>query len=254
MAIKLTSRDLAVIHSLCRFGYLSFQQIAERHFQGLNKSTIHNRLTLLQKRGLLNRTRVGRLFHHLDRREFGVVFKPTRLAIRTLNTALPEAELKAMPVKISTTNLFHNLVLADVIGCLEKRFIGVEFQIGKAMAPVDFNVGRLPDALIRSPTSIQLAIELELTSKSERRYREILTSYRVNPRVEKILYVCPKGVRDKIIKILAYQPKTGLPRPVTGKFYFADLDELVRRSETAPITNGDAELNIAKCPYEKEST
>ncbi|HXH76683.1 MAG TPA: hypothetical protein VNJ08_17060 [Bacteriovoracaceae bacterium] len=59
------------------------------------------------------------------------------------------------------------------------------------------NKNRIPDAVIIDPrANKKMALELELTGKSEMRYRDIILSYRTSSDFEKVLYV----VKDKSIQ------------------------------------------------------
>lgn len=246
MRRTLTDRDLALIHALYGAGLLSFSQISRRFFPERTKATTHNRLTLLERRGFLSRTRVGRLIHHYENREIGVVFQPTRKAIRILQLLKPLEAFRDDPVPIATGDLFHDLMLSEVVEGLSVRFPETIFRNSKTLPKNLLPMGRVPDALVHGPMAqITLAVELEITGKSEKRYRQIITSYRVHPRIEKVLYVtASKTIEDKITGLIAHKPVPGLPAPPTSKFYFTSLKELIANPTSAAISNGKDQLTM----------
>src|SRR5690606_35320851 len=119
MRRSLTERDVDILRSLYGAGFLSFHQIEKRHFPGRSKGTVHNRLTLLERRGFIRRIRVGRLFHHYENREIGIVVQPTKAAIRLLQLLEPEERMKEEPVSVAQGELFHDLMLSDALMALQ---------------------------------------------------------------------------------------------------------------------------------------
>lgn len=247
MSKSLTDRDLALFEELRHFGFLSFQQIQSSFFSGRTKATTHNRLTLLERKGYLKRVRIGRVFHHLENRDIGVVFQATRSALKCLHLVRPQLLYKTDPIAINTHELLHDLILTDVLKALKIRFCDENFLGAKTLETTFLPKGRVPDAVIlNGDRKVKLAIELEITAKSEKRYRQILTSYRVHPCIEKVLYITgAKAIDEKIQGILDHKPSPGLAKPMTGKFYFLDFKELLSNPKETNASNGREFLNLA---------
>jgi hypothetical protein len=55
--------------------------------------------------------------------------------------------------------------------------------------------GRLhyPDLLLQTPSGHRVAVELELTGKGRRRLDGIMLGYAADPRIDGVLYLCPRG-------------------------------------------------------------
>jgi hypothetical protein len=90
--------------------------------------------------------------------------------------------------------------------------------------------GRLhyPDLLLETATGHRVAVELELTGKGRRRLERIMLGYAADPRVDGVLYLCPRGplgrrvqdaarrmgVSDRVsVQLLAPGSPEGTPEP-----------------------------------------
>lgn len=240
MNVRLTERDWSLLHAIYSRTVMSFCQIKALCFAERSKSVVHNRMTELERAGFIERVRVGRILHHLEAREIGVVFCLTRKALKWLQLKFPNEHFRLEPIPINTTTLYHDLLLSDVLLALEKRFLGSRFVNGKLIAADSLANGRLPDAVAEWPDGKNiLAVELELTAKSEKRYRQIIMQYRLHSRAAGVLYVtATKGIQEKIEGIIAHKKVEGLAKPSTGKFYFSNLKDLLTRPLEAKISNG----------------
>ncbi|MFP5492527.1 MAG: replication-relaxation family protein, partial [Bacteriovoracia bacterium] len=169
---------------------MSFKQIANYYFDERSKSTIHNRLTQLEQGGIIKRFKMGRILHHLMETEIGVVFSLTKLGLTLLQAKTPDRIIRIEPVPVNTSTLYHDLLLVDVTKKLESIFPGMGFVSGKLLGLPSQKMKRIPDIIgQRRETEKLMAIELELTAKSEKRYRQILTEYRIAQEFERILYI-----------------------------------------------------------------
>ena len=95
---------------------------------------------------------------------------------------------------------------------------------GKCVGIDHTKADRIPDAVIFGEDgTIKSAIELELTSKSETRYRQIIVSYRLSPYYREVLYyVGNQSIKNKIEYAITGYPKSGF------------LELVGRISETSP--------------------
>ena len=109
---------------------------------------------------------------------------------------------------------------------------------------------RLPDALVLTPRGeIETAIELELTAKSDKRYREIILQYRLSTTYKSVLYVtATKSIADKIKVQIFGRPVPGLSTPQsTGKFSFVLLNE-IRSAMTRPSIYRSGPARVPTAP------
>jgi DNA-binding Lrp family transcriptional regulator len=248
--ILLTERDFRLLRDLYDSTLLSFAQIRDRYFAGLANPTIRNRLSRLKGEKLIRTQEVGVVLHHQRERRIGVVYQITSKAIDILKQRYPNALFREGPVPLATANLVHELLLSDTLLALKKRFTGSPIVHGKLVPVAGSHEKRVPDAVVLGHQGReQMAIELELSAKSERRYREIILSYRLNPRYSHVLYVtAQKAIAEKIRNQISHAPVPGMGTPETGKFYFVELERLITCPERAPITNGKDSISEPAAP------
>lgn len=242
--LKLTPRDWLLMEGLYANTMMSFKQVANYYFDERAKSTIHNRLTQLEQGGIIKRFKMGRILHHLNETEIGVVFSLSKMGITLLQEKTPERTLRIEPVPVNTSTLYHDLLLVDVAKKLEKIFPGMNFVSGKLLGLTTIKRKRIPDIIGHwHVTNKMMAIELELTTKSEKRYRQIFTEYRIEKEFEKVLYITGHvSIEEKIKTLLTHKQVNGFMRPSTGKFYFASLSKFLKDSPHLILTNGSENL------------
>ncbi len=246
--LELMPRDWLLMEGLYANTMMSFKQIAQFYFDERAKSTIHNRLTQLEQGGIIRRFKMGRILHHLNETEIGVVFSLTQLGLSLLQGKTPERTLRIEPVPVNTSTLYHDLLLVDVTKKLESIFPEINFVSGKLMGLPSQKMKRIPDISGHwQGTKKIMAIELELTNKSEKRYRQILTEYRIDQNFERILYITSHvSIEEKIKTLLTHKKVDNFMRPSTGKFYFATLTDLLKNTPNLNLSNGTENLCSVK--------
>ena len=170
--VQLTSRDLAVLHDLYQNGVMSFRQLWDGHFTGSDRTTASKRLCRLNQGGYLQAHQIGAIYHQELRKEIGVVYSLTRAGLRALREAFVYRRYRADPLPLNTTTLYHDLLLVDLLSVLRQRFPSVQIDNGKLLTTTMQSERRLPDATMRYDIRGEagcIAVELELTQKSERR-------------------------------------------------------------------------------------
>ncbi|NQZ19583.1 MAG: replication-relaxation family protein, partial [Bdellovibrionales bacterium] len=166
-----------MLHDLYKSVFLSFYQIKEGHFEKQARPTVYNRLSKLSHAGLLKSFSVNLQAHHRRHEDVGVLYKITKQGISVLKTYLPHLVLRMEPAPINMSALSHDLMLTDVLRKLEKGFPEWKVLNSKIETKANEMMSKLPDAVMKNPTSSEeIAIELELTAKSEKRYRDIVLS------------------------------------------------------------------------------
>ncbi len=238
-----TERDAKLLHDLHSHTTLSFSQIHKRHFQSVAKQTVNNRITKLVNAGLIRRCRVGIVVYQMRSQEIGSVFQITRNGIRFLKMRFAQEEFRDEPVRLNTMSLSHDLLLTECMSALRLRFPQARLVHGRLWQGMESDRTRLPDAVLELPDSGErVAIELELTAKSERRYLEIVNQYRLQNLYSKVLYIVSQSsIAEKLrYQITGMKMQPGLPERSTGRFYFVELNSLLTTPTTSPIRNGTA--------------
>lgn len=243
--ILLTPRDVRLLSDCYHHVTLSISQIHLRHFNGLSLTTAKNRIGRLKEAGYLAVFPVAHVDEGRGCQRIGVVYQITSKAIRLLRLHAPLENFRDEPVRLNPFILSHDLLLTDVMTLLKKRLPEYKIVHGKLIQGNEATRKRQPDAVLYSSDGHEtIALELELTAKSLKRYRDIILEYRLQPQYPKVLYItATRSIAEKIQTLIAHKPVPGLPAPSTGKFYFVLLQNLLKEPMTAPFSNGESILS-----------
>ena len=219
-ALRLTVRDIELMNDIYDNQFLSFYQVHEKHFPENKRPTVYNRLSKLIKGNVLEAISVNLLAHHRKTELLGVIYRLTKDGLRRLQDFKMTVEINLIPATLNLSNLYHDLLLTDVLRVLKRTW-----KVTKAPLGIQ---DRIPDAVLIHPMKgNKMALELELTAKSEMRYRDIILSYRTSSEFDSVLYV----VKDKSIQRKLGGLITGFNSRYefsddTDKFKFMTLDDL----------------------------
>jgi hypothetical protein len=200
--------------------FLSFYQIHEKHFPENKRPTVYNRLSKLIRGNILEAININLLAHHRKNELLGVIYRLTKDGLRRLQDFKMTMEINLNPASLNVSTLYHDLLLTDVLRVLKRTWKVTKTPLGIQ--------DRVPDAVLINPVNgSKMALELELTAKSEMRYRDIVLSYRTSSEFETVLYVA----KDKYIQRKLGGLITGFNSRYefsddTDKFKFMTLDEL----------------------------
>lgn len=231
-SVMLTARDLSLLQSLYEHTLLSFPQIVRIHFGSRSKPTVINRLTKLERAGLIARLQVPRLMVVRSADVISVVYQITKFGISVLQKRSLDIEFRPEPVRIRPYSIDHDLLLVDVIEVLMIRYLGFKFVNGELFNTLAGSNGLKPDAVLLNPNGPEkIALELELTAKSEKRYRELILKYRLSKDFNKVVYVTSqKQIESKIRSVLG-------AGSVSEKFQFLTLDHVLNTKPAPTINN-----------------
>lgn len=203
--LKIMPRDLRILADLCTWGVLSMEQIRTRHFKGLSISVSSERTSKLAQAGYLQKRKVGTVIYQRKPKEVGVVLLPTLKAIRLLSQSGYSTEAFSRPRPLNTSQLHHELLLFDLAHLIESKFsegTGVSIFRGSHLMGALKMGEQVPDLVCKAGDQLT-AVELELTAKSSQRYEQIMASYRLDSRFQKVLYVSAnEHINHKILKSL----------------------------------------------------
>lgn len=225
LSVMPTGRDFSLLKSLYDNVVMSFPQIAKMHFAGKSKPTIINRLTKLEAAGLIKRFKVPRLELSGAKNVISVIFQITKLGIEVLQKKHLEMTFCQDPIKLHPYSIDHDLILVDVIEAFKNKFPAEEIVHGELYLKSKSLQGLKPDVVLISPMQgNKVAIELELTPKSERRYRDLILKYRLSKDFKQVIYVTShKQIETKIRSILG-------PSQISKGFDFFQLADVLGAS------------------------
>ena len=232
--IILQTRDFDILSSVYEYTVCSFEQIKTKHFATINQQTASNRLSHLVKAQYLKRYTVGLVIYQGKERRVNRVFTITQKGIDALAVKRREFILRSDPVTPQFYSLVHDLLLNDVQESL-KRTLGTGKVVNAKLLKLSASrTEQIPDLILAGASGeLSEAIELELTAKSEKRYREILTNYRLSSKWKKVIFI----VQDVQLAAKLWQILTGekhfqaLPKYQTGKFQILLLDDFIAQSQ-----------------------
>jgi DNA-binding Lrp family transcriptional regulator len=226
MSVMPTSRDYFVLKGLYDFKVMSFPQISRMYFEGNAKPTVVNRLSKLEGSGLISKYKVPRLLTSGSENVISVVYQITRSGIRVLQKWQPEFDFWPEPLSLQPFSVDHDLLLVDVLETLKKQKPGLQILLGDHFSRTPNVQGLKPDGLlIMDEVSKPVALELELTAKSEKRYRELILKYRLTKDFDHVLYVTGH------VQIAAKMRSIIGVGDVTGRFKFCQVSDILKPNE-----------------------
>lgn len=200
----LTDRDKAILCDIQTYGLMPTNLLAARHFGAAAKTTFLRRLRILENARYIER------ISGLDNGENAWCM--TETGARQLNGSPAKT---SFPKQI----LEHDLTLMRLRLKLEESGVAhawtPEHVIRKRMAAGrsirDFKMTNIPDGLmgIVSPRGNKLtyAIELEMTSKSQKRYRNIFDQYVERRHLQAFWYIVrTEAIADQLMKAADNEP------------------------------------------------
>ena len=238
--LRVSDRDLGVLLDLYNNVFLAFYQIKDIHFKNRAKPTVYNRLSKLTKSGLIGVLSVNLKAHHRHHEDVGVLYKITKQGLLVLKTYFPQITFRDEPAPINMGALFHDLILTDVLRKLKTSFRDCEIINSKVEQKTNGLLTKLPDAVMKNTKSgVETAIEIELTAKSEKRYRDIVLNYRMDSRFKNVLYIVSNtAIRGKIGGIVTGFKNNYKAQDDTGKFYFATIQNVFLQNSSINFDNG----------------
>jgi hypothetical protein len=200
--------------------FLSFYQIHEKHFPENKRPTVYNRLSKLIRGNILEAININLLAHHRKNELLGVIYRLTKDGLRRLQDFKMTMEINLNPASLNVSTLYHDLLLTDVLRVLKRTWKVTKTPLGIQ--------DRVPDAVLIHPVNgSKMALELELTAKSEMRYRDIVLSYRTSSEFETVLYVAKdKSIQRKLGGVITGFNSRYEFSDDTDKFKFMTLDQL----------------------------
>ncbi len=206
--LRLTVRDLEVMKDIYDHQFLSFYQVHEKHFPENKRPTVYNRLSKLIRAEIIKAVNVNLVAYHRKGELLGVIYVMTKDGLRRLQDFKMAEDINQNPASLNFSCLYHDLLLTDVLRALKR-----DWKVTRVSKEIQ---SRIPDAVLFDPrTNKKMVLELELTVKSEMRYREIILSYRTSSEFDSVLYV----VKDDSIQ----KKIGGLITGFNGRYEIGDV-------------------------------
>lgn len=227
--LRLTVRDIELLKDIYDSQFLSFYQVHEKHFPENKRPTVYNRLSKLVKAEIIKAVNVNIVAHHRKGELLGVVYVMTKNGLKRLQDFKMTEDINQNSISLNFNCLYHDLLLTDVLRVLKRSW-----TVTKVSKETQ---NRIPDAVLFDPrTNKKMALELELTAKSEMRYREIILSYRTSAEFDSVLYV---------VKDISIQKKIGgLITGFNGRYELSDDTDKFKFMTLNQIFNSKKEENV----------
>lgn len=236
--VLLTTRDYSILEDLYHYTVMSFLKIKDKHFQNVGKATAINRLSKLELAGFILRKRLPRFIQSGTDLQVSVVYQITKDGIKELQKRHSFEVFKHEPIILSPLSIDHDLLLNDVMDTLSEKLKPDKILNGKLIDKEKHTNGINPDAVCFCGDE-RIAIELELSLKSEQRYRDLILKYRLAHDFKKVIYVTAfHSIQAKLIEVISHKQLPNAPKVFTDKFYFVDLKELLGGLVHSAISNG----------------
>ena len=223
--MKVQPRDLSLMLALARYGVLSTNQIVANIFSDTAVTTVLRRLRLLQDAVLI--IRCG----HLASGE--KVWSLSKAGASLINSA--------EPFRFSNQNtLYHDTCVSEVRMTLESISIGHDWTSEQEMKrSLNYkHDGIVPDGLFVSEIVGEgkvVAVELEFTAKSHKRYRNLFLDYSAISAVEVIWYIVKDASITKPLLKLWHVVKQRRGAKHTQQLLISHFDDLLQRKSEAEI-------------------
>lgn len=227
--LRLTVRDIELMKDIYDHQFLSFYQIHEKHFPENKRPTVYNRISKLIRGEVIKAINVNLVAYHRKGELLGVVYVLTKVGLRRLQDFKMTEDINQNPSSLNYSCLYHDLLLTDVLRVLKRTW-----KVTNSSREAE---SRIPDAVLIHPTTKKkMALELELTAKSEMRYRDIILSYRTSAEFDSVLYV---------VKDVSIQKKMGgLITGFNGRYEVGDDTDKFKFMKLSQILNSFKEENV----------
>ena len=236
--IKITDRDLRLLLDLYQNTFLALYQIRDRHFNKCARSTIYNRLSKLIKGELIESMRVNLNAIQRQSEDIGAIYYVTKKGFRLMIKYHSKSIKRVSPVPINLNQLQHDLILTDTIKMLDSQFHNAQVVNSKLFVNSFKEERQVPDGVILFKNK-KYALEVELTAKSNMRYRDIISNYRTSSEFESVLYLVKDvAIQGKMGAIITGVQNSYRKSDDTDKFYFCTLSAFFNERRQGSFSNG----------------
>jgi len=240
MRLELTERDRRLFQILNGYGMLSTKQLQTLVFPKINESTALARLRKLKHKKYLQS-------------HSGL---PKGQLVWTLNLKARQVINSDLEVSVNKNQLEHDILISEVRLRLEQggvcRSWTSGYRLKQLIAKKDSTgssqTSQIPDGVfsVQMPSGLQVvALELELVSKTKRRYRDILRNYSMNSKINWVWYlVIPKSLGNFLC-----EEANSILRADNKKWLFtSSLKDALDSNASIVLTNQNHSIVLLKAP------
>lgn len=178
-------RVTEVLSFINEFGFCELPQIQEKF--GLTMSGTYKMLKSYIDEDLLIHERI---FYHLHG-----IYRATRLGATF--TCIPRLS------KVPIGNYAHQIAVIETYMQFMKQYPGSSWMTERVLRKLGYMPGKdrdkhYADALVYLPDGKQIAIEVELTMKSKRRLKKIMSGYMCQFEIKEVWYYCAPAIVNKV--------------------------------------------------------
>lgn len=191
ICITLTKRDLHLLEQLNSYGVFSTQQIREFMFNGIDTRTVLRRLRLLKERGWLLSSEGltnGGLSWFLTKKGAGLFHPSAHTKPINKNTLRHDITLSDVRIQLERKGIAFYWESEHI---LKRKALNTLFEGEKSLSQVE-DPPVVPDGvfIIKHEGKLKsVALELETSAKSTKRYRKLFTLYRDKEELFLLWYV-----------------------------------------------------------------
>ncbi|MGK5090268.1 replication-relaxation family protein [Bdellovibrionota bacterium FG-2] len=261
---RITKVNFKILEDIYQNGVLTFDQVYRYYFSGRDRTAAVKRMTKLFQSGYLVGRQMGNVYHQGLLKGIRVIYQITPLGIRALREGGASISFREAPIPLNTSTLFHDVLLVDVIKAIQTIFPLAKITNCKHLFAEHTSAILVPDAVVEIETKSgrqRIAVELELTPKSDRRYRHLTVEYATSQDYECVIYVTQtKEIENKIrCQVTGQREVSKPPYQSTGTLFFIMLKDLLDHPSSRSISNGEDSIDslilVNSNPnYRKEST
>lgn len=197
--MEITKRDLRILESLKRLGFMSFHQIKDLFFKG-KVSACENRLSILLKKGFIESISLKKALKDSK----GFHFQPTGFSSRKKLYSLPNKKRQFK----GQSSLIHQMLLSESLTDLKKLLPQSLFLDQKDIAH-NIDKGLRPDAILVGE-DFKLAIELERWTKNRKAYFKKINLYSASTYTHVLYCVTTEKAKKALLKRFTGQKKIGV--------------------------------------------
>lgn len=232
MRVDLTARDKKLFQTLDEYGMLSTNQLQRLCFTKIAEATALRRIRKLRARKYI--------LSHSGLPKGQLVWTLSLKARQVINSDLE--------VVVNKNQLEHDILISETKLKLETNKVchswvsgfKLKQMISKTNASSTVKTSQqVPDGIfsVQTKSGVKVvALELELVSKTKRRYRDIIENYSNNSKIDWVWYVVSQKSLGEFLCSEANSNKTR-----NGKkwLFYSQLDEILSPNKTVILKNQD---------------
>jgi hypothetical protein len=252
---RLTERDQEILRLLAEHGCVSADRVKLQFWPSNPISRSHyRRLAILKRAGLVENV--------FSDRDITMGYRLTKKGREVLQLFFPQQSVSVVR-RAYKTSFEHDQLLIDVQRILQKSPVVKDFEteseIRRRINPVKSGGSiwkeshAVPDALFTFQTPnqrIKVAVELELTLKSAKRYERIFRNHLLAKNWNLVFYLVKNqqllvSLRENLDMAKREDSYVRVSKAING-IYFCELGKFLSLGLEAPFSNGKEEISLGK--------